>query len=202
MKHQILVIHGGMTFATHELYLAFVKSRQVDLDRMRRVDWKEQLQVVLGDGFDVLSPEMPCSRWNAKYDEWKLWFEKVAALLDDEVALVGHSLGGSFLARYLAENRLQKKVRGLFLVSAPFRGTPDEPLLDFTPPDDLSKVGEQAEKIYLYHSADDPVVPIGDVDGFAAAWPQATVRRLDGRGHINQEDFPELVSDIRQLLGD
>jgi hypothetical protein len=30
--------------------------------------------------------------------------------------------------------------------------------------------------------------------------PQAVVRRLDGRGHeFNQEQFPELVADIRGL---
>lgn len=199
MKHQILVIHGGDTFETYDQYISFLESYQIDLSRMKRSDWKDTLQEALGDSFDVIAPRMP-NKWNSRYDEWKLWFEKIIALLDDEVTLVGHSLGGAFLARYLAENDLPKKVRGLFLVSAPFRGTPEEPLLEFTPPDDLSRVGEQAEKIYLYHSVDDPVVPIGDLDGFAAAWPQAAVRRLDGRGHINQESFPELESDLRQLF--
>lgn len=200
MKRQVLVIHGGDTFETYERYISFLESYKIDLDRLRKRDWKTALPAALGDSFDVVAPMMP-NKWNAKYPEWKLWFEKIVALLDDEVILVGHSLGGSFLARYLAENRFPKKISGLLLVSAPFRGTPDEPLLDFTPPDDLGEVGEQAEKIFLYHSADDPVVPIGDLDGYVAAWPQATVRRLDGRGHINQENFPELESDILHLLG-
>lgn len=199
MKHQLVVIHGGDTFETYERYISFLKSFQIDLGRMQRPDWKDTLQGALGEGFDVIAPRMP-NKWNAKYPEWKLWFEKIVALLGDEITLVGHSLGGSFLARYLAENDLPKKLLGLFLVAAAWRGTPEEPLLDFTPPDDLNQVGEQAKKIFLYHSADDPVVPVSDLDGFRAALPQATVRLLDGRGHINQETFPELESDIRQIF--
>ncbi len=199
MKHQILVIHGGDTFETYERYISFLKAYDIDLASLKKVKWKQTLQATLGDGFDVILPMMP-NKWNARYDEWKLWFEKIIALLDDEVIIVGHSLGGSFLARYLAENRLPKKLRGLFLVAAPWRGTPEEPLLEFTPPDDLSQVGEQVEKIFLYHSSDDPVVPVADIEGYRKAWPQATIRLLDGRGHINQESFPELESDLRRLL--
>ena len=137
---------------------------------------------------------------NAKYNEWKLWFEKIAPLLDDEVALVGHSLGGSFLAKYLAENHFPKRIRGLFLVAAVHDSTPEDALLDFTPPSSLDKVNEQAGQIFLYHSSDDPVVPVKDVDAFRAALPQATVRLFQDRGHFTQSEFPELVADISLLF--
>ena len=61
------------------------------------------------------------------------------------------------------------------------------------------KLDLQSNKIFLYHSKDDPVVPFSALEKYKNALPQATVRVLDGRGHINQEDFPELVKDILSI---
>jgi len=37
-----------------------------------------------------------------------------------EVILVGHSLGASMLLKYLSENKIKKRIRGVFLISTPF----------------------------------------------------------------------------------
>ncbi len=199
MKHQIVVIHGGDNFETQEQYIAFLETFPIELDKFRKHKWNNRLGDDLGDGFDVLAPQMP-NKWNAKYAEWKLWFDKITALLDDEVALIGHSLGGVFLARYLTEDTFPKRIRGTFLVAAPHHGSSDEPLLDFTPPRSLDAMAAQAGQIFLYHSTDDPVVPVVDLDAYRAALPQATGRLFNDRGHFGQSDFPELVADIKQLF--
>lgn len=198
---QVVVIHGGDTFATHEDYLAFLRDFPIDLDRYRpgKKDWKGTLQQQLGAGYDVIAPAMP-NKGNAKYAEWKLWFEKFVPLLDAEIVLVGHSLGGTFLAKYLAENDLPRTVLGTLLVAPVYDGeASDESLADFDLPPSLAKVAQQSGKLFLYHSSDDPVVPVSNAAQFRAALPTATYRAFADRGHFNQEAFPEIVEDIRSL---
>jgi len=199
-KKQVLVIHGGTAFPSHEEYLAFLEDSQPELERMKaRTDWKLGLQGKLGGGFDVFQPRMPNGA-DARYDEWKMWFEKVAPLLEDEIILVGHSLGGVFLAKYLSENIFPKKIRAVVLISAPFddEGS-DESLYSFAPGDSLEKFKTQTDKIVLYHSEDDPVVPFAQVKKYKERLPLADLHIFTDRGHFNQEEFPELIDILRSL---
>jgi predicted alpha/beta hydrolase family esterase len=198
MKTQILVIDGGDTFETYEAYLEFLKAFEIDVERYKggRGDWKSSLQEKLGDEYEVIVPKMP-NKNNAQYDEWKLWFDKFIPFLHHGVLLVGHSLGASFLVKYLSENIFPKKIKGVFLVSGVFDVDCDGyTLLSFALPE---KLNLQTENIYLYHSSDDPVVPISALTYFSKAFPQAHVRTFTDRKHINQEEFPELVGDIKTL---
>jgi len=67
---QVIVIHGGDTFATYEEYLEFLKSWEIDFDEIRQkyTDWKDGLQEALGEGYEVIAPKMP-NKINAKYLE-------------------------------------------------------------------------------------------------------------------------------------
>ena len=109
MKKQVIVIHGGDTFSTYEEFILFLKDFKIDLNRFRGKDWKSTLQDALGVEYDVLCPQMP-NKQNAKYSEWKLWFDKIIPLLNDNIILVGHSVGGIFLVKYLAEENISKNV--------------------------------------------------------------------------------------------
>src|SRR4051812_18846652 len=113
MKQQILVIHGGDTFETYEEYIRDLKKSKLDLNQIRKVGWKQNLAKKLGKNFDVLSPKMP-NALNARYKEWEIWFEKIIPLLDKNIVLVGHSLGGIFLVKYLSENSFPKKIKATF----------------------------------------------------------------------------------------
>src|SRR5690348_8942682 len=110
MKHQLIFLHGGDPYDTYEQFLASLKKQEIDLTRMKAKGWKEHLQAKLGPKFDVILPRMPNSM-NAKYLEWKIWFEKLIPHMSKEVILGGHSLGGIFLAKYLSENKFPKKIK-------------------------------------------------------------------------------------------
>jgi uncharacterized protein len=198
MKQQILIIHGGNVFDTHEHYLADLKSREVTLDRMRRKGWKDKLQEMLGEDYDVLHPLMPNSQ-NARYAEWKIWLEKIILLLDEPMILIGHSLGGITLAKYLSENDCPKKIRASFLVAPPYNTETRHPRADFNISLDLQKFSRQGGKIFLYHSRDDEVVPFPNFEAYKSRLPKAETRTFEDRGHFNSDEFPEIVEDIKSL---
>jgi predicted alpha/beta hydrolase family esterase len=199
MKQQVVVIHGGDTFDTYEQALDYIKNYQIDFDKFRadKQGWKRGLRQQLGNEFEVILPSMPNSL-NAKFEEWKMWFEKLFPYLQDNVILVGHSLGGIFLAKYLSENKFPKKIKAVMLVAAVFdEDTARNSLASFTLP---SKLDLQTEKVFLYHSKDDPVVPFSALSKYKQAFPNATERVFEDRGHFNQEQFPEIAGDIVKLF--
>jgi len=199
MKKQILIIHGGDAFKTYEEYLTYLRKKEFDLGRLRTGDWKSSLAERLGEDFEVIFPRMP--NWmNAKYQEWKIWLEKIIPFLQDEVVLIGHSMGGIFLAKYLSENDFPKKIRATFLVSAPYDDKDSEySLVDFALEGSLERFKKQEGEIFLYYSEDDPAVPFRNFEQYKKELPDATERIFKDRGHFQQEELPEIVQDIKSL---
>jgi predicted alpha/beta hydrolase family esterase len=201
-KKQVIVIHGGDTFDTYEEYLTFLKSWKIDWEKSKskKAGWKNNLTEMLGEDYEVVLPSMP-NKMNAKYLEWKIWFEKLVPHFNPEIILVGHSLGGTFLAKYLSENNIQSRIRAAFLVAPAYDDAhADYSMADFVLPEDLSLFQKQAQHIYLYHSKDDGVVPFADLDKFRLKVTNAQIRVFEDRGHFDQEILPELVEDIKSLF--
>ncbi|MBT4277837.1 hypothetical protein HOD96_03785 [Candidatus Falkowbacteria bacterium] len=206
MKKQVLVIHGGETFAFYDDYFFYLKNYKIDLEKIKAKSkgWKKHLQEDLGDEFEVIQPQMPSFR-NAKYKEWKIWLEKYLSFLHDDIILIGHSLGGKFWAKYLSENSLPVKISQLHLVAAPFGNNDDTSgktqnydLIDFNFSQDLSKIEEQVKNIFLYHSEDDPLVPFIDLKKYTKALPNAEKVIFKDKGHFSVEKFSEILKNIKQ----
>ena len=196
MKKQVLVIGGGDTFETYEEYSEWLRNYELDSTRYitGKDDWKPWLRLVLGQEYEVIIPVMP-NKFNAQFNEWKLWFEKFFPFINDEVIIIGHSLGGAFVAKYLSENKFPKKIKAVMLVGAVFdKDSEGYGLVSFTLP---SKLDFQTENIYLYHSKDDPVVSFSALEQYKQTLPNAQTRIFESRQHLNQEEFPELVEDIK-----
>jgi predicted alpha/beta hydrolase family esterase len=198
MKQQVFAIHGGNAFETYEEYLAALKQKEVSIDGTRFVDWKGNLQRVLGDAYEVILPRMPNSQ-NARYAEWKIWFDKFVPQLQEDIIFIGHSLGGIFLTKYLSEESYPKKIKATLLVAAPYNALDDHPYVDFNLPPDLSGLERQGGEIILYHSKDDQVVPFSNFERYQRELPTITARVFSDRQHFNSAEFPELISDIQRL---
>jgi len=163
------------------------------------MDWMgKKLEENIDGECEIIMPIMP-TKYNAKYSEWKIWFEKLFSVIQDEVTLIGISLGGIFLAKYLSENDFPKKIKAVILAAPPFRDTPDESIGDFVLSESLEKLEKQAEKIFIFHSEDDPVVPFDHLEKYLQKLPQAKKIVLQGKGHLRVEEFPEMVELIRSL---
>ncbi|MES3005060.1 MAG: alpha/beta hydrolase [Patescibacteria group bacterium] len=198
MTKQIVVIHGGDTFETYDKYLEFLNDFEINLEwyKTSKNDWKPWLRERLGSEYEVILPQMP-NKTNAQYEEWSLWFEKLIPFLNDEVILIGHSLGAVFLAKYLSLNKFPKTIKGVFLVGAVYnKDTDGYTLASFSIPDSLDL---QSDNVFLYHSEDDPVVPFSDLALYEKALPHAIARVFKDRQHLTQSEFPELAEDILKI---
>jgi hypothetical protein len=199
MPQQIIVIHGADSFATYEDYIHSLEGRTLtSLDDLKRKGWKATLGEVLGDAYDVIVPVMP-NKDNAKYNEWKIWFEKILPLVNDDAIFVGHSMGGIFLVKYFSEQMYTKNIKALFLVSAPHEDIPGEPLGDFNFKEDCNILTSKTKNIFLYHSKDDPVVPFSHGERYSQELTGSFFRIFENRSHLHQEHFPEIVDDIRSI---
>ena len=152
----------------------------------------------LGPGYRISSPHMPDPE-NPHYVNWKAKLKKELASIDDDLILVGHSLGASVLLKYLSEETLTQPVAGLFLIGAVYWGKEDWKVKEYALkrnfPSKLPPIG----RLFFYHSTDDEVVPISHVRYFAEDLPNAVVREFDHRGHLFGRGLPELVEDIKGL---
>jgi hypothetical protein len=73
-KTQIFIIHGGMTFKNDKDYLHFLKTKKIST--VKKVRWQDDyLDKELGKSFEIIRPRMPLQD-NAKYRDWKIWFER------------------------------------------------------------------------------------------------------------------------------
>lgn len=203
MKKQIVVIHGGTSFKTYKDYITYLQTKEINIEKLKpRKDWKDSFESELENDYEILMPRMP-NGTNARYKEWKIWFERIVEVLNDGLILIGHSLGGIFLAKYLSESTFSKRIGATILVAAPFDDTDGadghESLIDFTLPPSLEKFAQQAGKIYLLYSKDDPVVPFAQLAKYQQRLPDAEVVVFENKEHFNQETFPEIVKLIKSI---
>lgn len=198
---QVVLVGGGDAYPSYDAYLAHLKEKKIEsVDYFKRgADWKASLQDELGADYDVLMPSMP-NKQNARYAEWQIWFEKLIPFLQEGAILVGHSLGGIFLVKYLAENTLPTRISAVVLIAAPYDDESNESLGDFKLPSSLDRFVKQAERVMLYYSSDDFIVPYTELAKYQVAFPSATVRTFSDHGHFfGQPSFPELVADIKSI---
>ncbi len=179
MTRSVLVIHGAG------------EPRR----RGGKVYWEPLLGDALGRGYRVVAPRMPRPQ-NPQYWSWARRIDELIGGTRRPI-LVGHSFGASVLLKYLAEAVRRPALTGLFLIATPFWGR-DSP--EFALPHDFGVRLRDLSPIFLYHSRDDPEIPVENLECYRRVLPHATVRLLDGRGHeFNQTQFPELAADIRAV---
>ena len=202
MKQQVVIIHGGNTFKNYDDYIDDLENKEIDIEKLKyHLDWKDSITTDLGDKFEVLLPKMPNSN-NAKYKEWAIWFKRLEPYLVNNVILIGHSLGGIFLAKYLSIMQLPISIKAVILVAAPYDLNLKEYLKEFELPKTLKKLDDQTSKIILFQSEDDVVVPYNHVKLYKKELPKAKLMTFKNKGHFNIEHFPELVAEIKKLVTD
>ncbi len=201
MKRQVLFVHGGNSFSNREDFLTQLRTKIPRNEYGIKSDlWPNSLRKDLGDEYDVYTPAMPNAE-NAQYDEWSIWFERHFEYLRDEVILVGWSLGGIFLTKYLVENKTPFSIAQLILLGSPCGSFADDSGEDcgtfLCDSESLVGLREVVSDIQIWHSEDDFVVPYAHAREFKKYLPGAKLVTFKDRNHFLQETFPELVGEIK-----
>lgn len=182
MKRQVLFIHGAGEGAYEEDALLVASLRDA-----------------LGSAYAVRYPRM-VDEDSPAYAPWKAQIASELTGLDGEIVLVGHSLGGSILLRYLSEERIERSVAPVIALAAPFWGADEDwDWDDARLPEDAAAKLASVPRIVFYHSRDDEIVPFHHLALYAARLPRATVREVDGRGHQFGNDLADVAEDIARI---
>jgi len=144
------------------------------------------------------SPEAP------KLDEW---LEEIKHYVDinknDEIYLVGHSLGGTAILRYLEKYTLSN-IKGVILVSAPCNQNTHEKIRDFLSNDfDWIKMKNKVSRVVVIHGDDDPLVPISEAQKISQELKGELVIVPSGK-HLNESagftELPEALSALIEMM--
>jgi len=194
-KQQILHIHGGGAYLNYDDYIKDLKLKNYDPDKSNENRWNRNHNLYLDENkFQIFRPEMPCS-WNAKYLEWKIWFEKVLPYIKEDVILIGHSLGGNFLAKYLSENVLSVSIKQLHLVAPSYSKFEDDFKITEFPKNFFEN---NIAEVHIYHSTDDDQVPISESEKYHNDIPNSQFHKFTDRGHFLGDTFSELFENIKK----
>ncbi|HZY79337.1 MAG TPA: alpha/beta hydrolase [Cyclobacteriaceae bacterium] len=156
------------------------------------------LQQSLGSNYMLHHPSMPEPE-NPRYLEWKFTLQSTLPVGGNKVAIIGHSLGGSVIVKYLAEGMCQVPIAGLFLIGAPYWGTRGWTMEEFTFGSDFSSKLPDIDNVFIYHSRSDRWVPFSHAECYAKKLPRAVVRKMTGDDHEFSSGLPLLEKDIRDL---
>lgn len=195
-KQQILHIHGGEPYTTEKNYIDRLTNGRFELTLEDPKKWNKNHRSFLdSELYEVITPTMPCG-WRARYGDWKIWFERHVEFLRDGVVLVGHSLGGNFLVKWLSENILPVQISQLHLVAASYSEFDDDFKITEFPKNIFEN---KIHEIHIYHSADDTIVPIAESHKYFEALPGSHLHIFEDRFHFLDETFPELFENIQSI---
>lgn len=200
-KTQIFLIHGGMTFKNQNDYLYYLKNKEIKLEKKPR--WTEEyLDKELGKKFQIIRPRFPLQD-NAKYEDWKIWFERYIPFIRDNAILIGGSLGGIFLSKYLSENKFPKKLLSVYIVCPPYDNTVlgEDLVGGFKLKSDLSLIEKNCKDVVLMFSSDDDCVPVSHAEKYRDKLKNSKIIIYKSKnGHFKISKFPEIIRMIRGSL--
>lgn len=165
MRKRILIIHGWESNSREHFFLKE----------------KERLEKL---GHEVYVPDMP-NAFFPKKEEWIRVIEDFNP--DTNSILIGHSLGGTAILRYL--ETAKSKIKRCILVATPIKKIGFEATDNFFEPDfNWQNIKQNCEEIFILNQKDDPWVPLQcgkdlskNVDG--------KLIEVEGNNHFDTIDF-------------
>lgn len=136
---------------------------------------------------------------NPRYVKWKMALQETLPVGGNKVAIIGHSLGGSVMLKYLSEGLCQMPVAGLFLIAAPFWGKRGWAIEEFEFKKDFVSKLPGMDHVFVYHSRKDGWVPFSHGEAYSKKLPGAVMRTLTGDEHEFSDGLPVLLKDVLNL---
>jgi predicted alpha/beta hydrolase family esterase len=158
------------------------------------------------NNYEVHVPTFPTPE-NQNLKSWREVFQPYEKLLNESSILIGHSIGVAFILDTL--ERISISIKASFLISGfigPFEGewaNPDFDLINQTFTEkkfDWETIKRNCRNFYIYHSDNDPYVPMYKAEEIAAHL-NTKVIVIQNAGHFNEKagylTFEELLNNIK-----
>lgn len=123
--------------------------------------------------------------------------------INDDIYLVGHSLGGTAILRYL-EKFNSPNIKGVIIVSAPCHKNNNSKIIDFFLNDfDWKSIKNKISNVVVIHGDNDPNVPLSDAKETATELNGKLIiipngKHLNGSAGFNE--LPEALSSIIEMV--
>ncbi|MDB5155806.1 MAG: hypothetical protein JWR50_513 [Mucilaginibacter sp.] len=156
------------------------------------------LQKALGKAYELHYPQVQTDEAAPDFG----WLKQISAAigqLNGTIILVAHSLGASLLLKYLAENEVQKKVAGIFLLATPFWGGSEQWIQGLKLQEGFAEKLPENSRIFFYHCRDDGEVPFDQLAAYRHKLPAATFREMESCGHQFGNDLSLVANNIKVL---
>ena len=182
----IFIIHGAFG-NPEENWFPWLKQKLEELD------------------YEVIVPRFPTPE-NQSLKNWNNIFAEYKNKIDDDTIFVGHSLAPAFLLSVL--EHINQPIRGAFFISGFLRALGDKTFdsINRTFVDkefDWLTIKQNCRHFFVYHSDNDPYVPIGCADDLADKLG-IEPKIIKDAGHFNKDagytKFEILLDDIKSLL--
>jgi len=117
-------------------------------------------------GYEVIIPEMPETNL-PKFNDWLSELQKVAGKPNEDLYLIGHSLGCITILRYLEGLKKDEKIGGAILVAGFTDNLGYKEIKSFfETPIDFEKIKNHCSNFVAIHSDNDPYVSLKEGDIF------------------------------------
>jgi predicted alpha/beta hydrolase family esterase len=135
------------------------------------------------------------------------WTNEIARNIDnnknDEIYLIGHSLGAPAILRYLEQSQVNN-IRGVILVSGPSENNNNKKLDSFLNKDfDFHTIKLKAKNFCIIHGDNDLSVPISNAQ-FLAEKLQGNLIIIPNGGHLNGASgcfvLPQLLNALQEMF--
>ncbi len=201
MAKQIVFIGGGDSYSGYDDYIKALKNKPLRNPKGEKTPrWTDTFREKLGEDYDLYMLSMP-NKDNAVFQEWSIWFERHFDYFKDDAILVGWSLGGMFLAKYLLEKGTPFTIEQLFLLAAPCGSFEDDTGNDCGSfqfdEAKLPILAKRVKSVKILHSKDDFVVPYEHALKYKEMLSDAELVTFEDKNHFLVEELPELLDLIK-----
>lgn len=169
-------------------------------------EWlKEELT---NKGYTVIIPNFPIQE-NARYNQWKSILDGFKNKLNEELIVIGHSIGNRLIIKYLYENKLNVK---LYISLAGFsdvykvegREELNNAIKDFNIiEEELENFRQNVKKKYCIYSDNDHIVPFHILERYPIAIDGIPVL-IKGIGHMGKKsnivEIPRVLKIINKEM--
>ena len=160
-------------------------------------------------GVEVEIPAMPNPE-TPRIESWVPYLSSIVSQPNEDVFLIGHSIGCQTILRYLADLSGTEKVGGAVFVAGWFTLTGLETLEEeelakpwIDKPIDFEKVRSALNKSVAIFSNDDEFVPLSNKDIFEQELSSQAIV-LDNKGHFDRSkgiyELPEVLEAILRIM--